>query len=207
MDYFYATDGNRVLASGKTEEEALSRAKEELEKEKQKETKYSVKDGKEARKYILGDSRIELASPEQFGFTYDEIGKPVRLSKFEKDADDKLWRAWASMQKVQDNPDSGDVRGEGLATSHDALKLAKAVIATSQTAYSSSERKAAQEQNEKFVKGVKDEVKKQKLKLTADSKKYGETDARKATRKALDDISSAIDGFLGYDHPPREYRD
>ena len=176
--------------------------------------KYDVKDGKEARKYLTDDAGTSLGmlwevgvSPENYGFTYDVLGKPTRLSRFEKDADDKLWRAWASMQKVQDNPDSGDVRGEGLATSHDALKLAKAVIATSQTAYLPSERKVAQEQTEKFVKGVKDEVKKQKIKLTADSKKYGETDARKATRKALDDISSAMDGFIGYDKPSREYKD
>lgn len=176
--------------------------------------KYSVKDGKDARKYLTDDAGTSLGmlwevgvSPENYGFTYDELGKPTRLSRFEKDADDKLWRAWASMQKVQDNPDTGDVRGEGLATSHDALRLAKAVIATSQTAYLPSERKVAQEQNEKFVKGVKDEVKKQKLRLTADSKKYGETDARKATRKALDDISSAMDGFIGYDRPSREYKD
>lgn len=177
-------------------------------------SKYSVKDGKEARKYLTDDAGVSLGmlwevgvSPDNYGFTYDELGKPTRLSRFEKDADDKLWRAWASMQKVQDNPDSGDVRGEGLATSHDALRLAKAVIATSQTAYLPSERKVAQEQNEKFVKGVKDEVKKQKISLAADIKKYGETDARKATRKALDDISSAMDGFIGYDRPSREYKD
>lgn len=33
-DYYYAEDGDRVLASGKTEEEALKKAKEKLEKEK-----------------------------------------------------------------------------------------------------------------------------------------------------------------------------
>lgn len=35
MDYFYAEDGNRILASGKTEKEALAKAKEKLDREQQ----------------------------------------------------------------------------------------------------------------------------------------------------------------------------
>jgi hypothetical protein len=169
--------------------------------------KYDVKDGKDAREYLTGGGKMQLISPEAFGFTYDAVGSPVRLSRFEKSADDKLWSAWASMQKVQDDKMIGDVTAEGLATAHDALWLAKAVISTSQTAYMPSERKSAEAQTKKFVDGVKDEVKKAKIKLTADTKKYGDTEVRKATRKALDDISSAMDGFLGYENPSREYRD
>lgn len=170
-------------------------------------SKYSVKDGKEARKYLTADSKMSISSSESFGFTYDELGKPTRLSRFEKDADDKLWSAWASMQKVQDDGNLGDVRGEGLATAGDAMRLAKAVISTSQTAYLPSEREAAKRQTEQFVKGVKDEVKRAKITLTADAKRYGDTEVRKATRKALDNISSAMDGFLGYENPSREYKD
>ena len=169
--------------------------------------KYDVKDGKDAREYLTGGGKMQLISPEAFGFTYDAVGSPVRLSRFEKSADDKLWSAWASMQKVQDDKMVGDVTAEGLATAHDALRLAKAVISTSQTAYMPSERKSAEAQTKKFVDGVKDEVKKAKIKLTADTKKYGDTEVRKATRKALDNISSAMDGFLGYENPSREYRD
>ena len=169
--------------------------------------KYDVKDGKDAREYLTGGGKMQLISPEAFGFTYDAVGSPVRLSRFEKSADDKLWSAWASMQKVQDDKMIGDVTAEGLATAHDALWLAKAVISTSQTAYMPSERKSAEAQTKKFVDGVKDEVKKAKIKLTADTKKYGDTEVRKATRKALDDISSAMDGFLGYENTSREYRD
>ena len=169
--------------------------------------KYDVKDGKDAREYLTGGGKMQLISPEAFGFTYDAVGSPVRLSRFEKSADDKLWSAWASMQKVQDDKMIGDVTAEGLATAHDVLGLAKAVISTSQTAYLPSERKSAEAQTKKFVDGVKDEVKKAKIKLTADTKKYGDTEVRKATRKALDNISSAMDGFLGYENPSREYRD
>lgn len=191
--------------------EKARRKLEELEKgeagTKDSGGKYDVKDGKEARKYLTADGKMSIPTPEAFGFTYDELGKPIRLSRFEKKADDKLWGAWASMQKVQDDGNLGDVREEGLATAGDAMRLAKAVISTSQTAYLPSEREAAKRQTEQFVKGVKDEVKRAKITLAADAKRYGDTEVRRATRKALDDISSAMDGFLGYETPSREYRD
>ena len=177
------------------------------EKAKEDESRYDIKDGKEARKYLTADGNVQFSTPEAFGFTYDSLGKPTRLSRFEKSADDKLWSAWASMQKVQDDMSIGDVTKEGLASAGDALRLAKAVISTSQTAYLPSERSAAERQTKDFVKGVKDSVKKAKTSLTADTKKYGDTAVRKATRKALDKISSAMDGFLGYENPTREYKD
>lgn len=187
--------------------EERKQLREQAKKSGEGKTKYSTESFDDAVKYIFADGNIQVSDDDMgwMGFGYDVLGKPVRYSRFDDRADDKIWQAWASMQKIQDDPMLGDVTGEGLASANDTKRLAKSVIATSQTAYLPSERKAAQEQTKKFVKGVKDEVKKAKIRLTADTKKYGDTEVRKATRKALDDISSAMDKFLGFEKPSREY--